>query len=435
MNESEKRKKPSGRKGHVVLVLLLTIAALLAAVLVYLAVRRGTGVPSIGTGIVQTRATTQNEPTEPPETIPPETEPPTQQPTEPELSDEKIAAQTLLETMTLEEKVWQLIVTTPDALANVYGADMAGDMTRAALEQYPVGGVVYFGQNIISETQIREMIAGTQSFSRIPLLIGVDEEGGRVSRLSGVGATTAFDPMAVYGAAGDENAVREIGRTLAGELSSAGFNLNFAPVADVVTNPNNTEIGDRSFSDDPAVAAEMVAAMVEGLQESGTISCLKHFPGHGSTEADSHEGRSVTERTLEELRGTELVSFAAGIDAGAEMVMISHMSAPNVTGGDMPCDLSAAVVTELLRGELGFTGVVITDSHEMGAITQYYTPGEAAVLALQAGCDIVLMPNDLEGAVQTILDAVEDGALTEERIEESVLRILTLKYRYEIITE
>ena len=173
----------------------------------------------------------------------------------------------------------------------------------------------------------------------------------------------------------------------------------------------------------------MVAAMVDGLQSGGVLSCLKHFPGHGSTEADSHKGASVTQRTADELRGTELVPFRAGIAAGAGLVMISHMSAPNVTGSDVPCDLSPVVVTDLLRGELGFAGVVITDSHEMGAITDYYTPAEAAVLALQAGCDIVLMPENLEQAVQGVLDAAADGSLTQARIDESVLRILTLKLR------
>ena len=177
----------------------------------------------------------------------------------------------------------------------------------------------------------------------------------------------------------------------------------------------------------------MVAAMVRGLQESGTISCLKHFPGHGSTEADTHEGLSVTNRTPDELRETEFLPFAAGIKAGAEMVMISHMSAPEITGDNTPCDLSVAVVTDLLRGELGFTGVIVTDSHEMGAITQYYGTGEAAVMAIRAGCDIVLMPYDLDEAYEAVAEAVENGTLTEERINESVLRILTLKYRYGII--
>ena len=277
------------------------------------------------------------------------------------------------------------------------------------------------------------MIRLSQEYARYPLFICVDEEGGRVSRLSGIGVTDFLDPMATYGAQGDTDRVREIGQTLGTQIASVGFNVDFAPVADVVTNPNNTEIGDRSFSSDPQVAADMVTAMVEGLQSSGAVSCLKHFPGHGSTEADSHNGLSVTERTLDELRQTELIPFRAGIESGAEMVMISHMSAPAITGDNTPCDLSPVIVTDLLRGELGFTGVVVTDSHEMGAITNEYGCGEAAVKAIAAGCDIVLMPYSLDEAAGAVLTAIENGELTEARIDESVLRILTLKYRYGIL--
>ena len=175
--------------------------------------------------------------------------------------------------------------------------------------------------------------------------------------------------------------------------------------------------------------------MTKGLQDSGILACLKHFPGHGSTAADSHLGRSVTNRTLEELRNAELLPFTAGIEAGASLVMISHMSAPQITGNHLPCDLSPAIVTDLLRNELGYEGVVITDSHSMGAITEYYSSGEAAVLALQAGCDIILMPHSLPEAVAALQEAVSNGTLTEARINESVLRILALKYRAGIIKE
>ena len=338
-------------------------------------------------------------------------------------------AQALLDGMTAQERVCQFFIVTPQSLTNGEAVTEANDALREALERLPVGGIICFADNLESREQTAQLIAGAQRFSRIPLFVGVDEEGGLVARVSDKLGTTAFAPMAQYGAAGDAGAVRDAGATIAADISAFGFNLDFAPVADVVTNPNNREIGNRSFSSDPAVAAEMVAAMVDGLQSGGVLSCLKHFPGHGSTEADSHKGASVTQRTADELRGTELVPFRAGIAAGAGLVMISHMSAPNVTGSDVPCDLSPVVVTDLLRGELGFAGVVITDSHEMGAITDYYTPAEAAVLALQAGCDIVLMPENLEQAVQGVLDAAADGSLTQARIDESVLRILTLKLR------
>ena len=241
--------------------------------------------------------------------------------------------------------------------------------------------------------------------------------------------------MEVYGDAGDEQAVYDLGTTFAEGIAGLGFNLDFAPVADVVTNPNNTEIGSRSFNDDPQVAAQMVVQMVKGLQDGNVIACLKHFPGHGSTSADSHYGKSVSERTLEELRATEFVPFRAGIEAGAELVMIAHMTRPQVTGNDEPCDFSYTVVTELLREELGFEGLIVTDSHEMGAISHFYDCGEAALKAVRAGCDVILMPTSKTDAFHALLAAVEDGTLTEERINESVLRILSLKYKSGIITE
>lgn len=432
MSDKPKRdRRNGGRWLSYAAVGALLLVVLVVLVIIMFVMREGLGVPSVNRGVVESRPG-QPAPTE---TIVPAatTEPPTTTEPEPTLSPEEEKAQALLDGMTLEEKVYQLFIVTPNTLTGLSGVNAAGETTRTALETYPVGGIVYFGENIYSQGQITDMIRASQEYAKYPLFICVDEEGGRVSRLSGIGVTDTLDPMAVYGAAGNTGRVRETGQTLGTQLGAVGFNVDFAPVADVVTNPNNTEIGDRSFSDNPEVAAEMVAAMAEGLQDGGTISCLKHFPGHGSTEADSHEGLSATQRTLDELRETELLPFQAGIDAGAEMVMLSHMSAPAITGDDTPCDLSPVIVTELLREELGFTGVIVTDSHEMGAITEYYGCGEAAVMALSAGCDIVLMPMNLEEASAAVLEAIENGTLTEERIDESVLRILTLKYRYGIM--
>ena len=438
--EGKRKRHSSARRAKYALIAGMAVLVLAVVAVIFFALRRNNGVPDVAWGKVQT-ASSESMPAEsstaapPTETVEPtETaEPSTTEAPEPTISVEEEKAQELLDSMTLEEKVYQLFIVTPRALTGFYGVDIAGPATQEALQNYPVGGIIYFSENIYNEGQISDMIRLSQEYARYPLFIGVDEEGGRVSRLSSIGVTDTLEPMATYGAQGDTARVREIGQTLGTQLGSVGFNIDFAPVADVVTNPNNTEIGDRSFSSDPQVAADMVAAMVEGLQSSGTISCLKHFPGHGSTEADSHEGLSVTSRTLEELQQTELIPFLAGIDAGAEMVMISHMSAPAITGDNTPCDLSPVIVTDLLREEMGFTGVVVTDSHEMGAITNYYGCGEAAVKAIAAGCDIVLMPYNLDEAVGAVLTAIENGELTEARIDESVLRILTLKYRYGIV--
>lgn len=434
----KKRKNQSEKVMQRVLAVLLGLIVILMAILVGWALKLGVNVPDMSSGkIQQTESSSTEQPsqTAEPENSEPVTESSSEAEPEPEPDPALEKAQALLDSLTLEEKVGQMIFATPDSLTGVTGADIAGTMTQQALEEYPIGGVVYFSQNIKSASQITGMIEKTQSYSKIPLFIGVDEEGGRVSRLSRVGITDTLEPMAVYGEAGDEGAVKDIGLTIGGQLREAGFNLDFAPVADIITNPNNTEIGDRSFSSDPEVAAQMVAAMTEGLQESGVSACLKHFPGHGSTETDSHTALSISQRTIEELRQNELVPFKAGIEAGVGMIMISHMSLPNIVGDNTPCDLSYTIVTELLRQELGYDGVVITDSHEMGAITGSYPCQEAAVKAIQAGCDVVLMPQSVSQAYSAILAAVENGELTEERINESVLRILTLKYRLGLIEE
>lgn len=423
--------------------ILLTGIVLAVICVVGYALSLGSGIPDARSSqeaaqMFTTLPTTQESVTQPPTTAEPTIQPPatelvTELPTEPPTPEYVQNAQALLETMTLEEKIWQMLFLTQEELTDTMGTQYAGEGTREALSQYPVGGIIYFSSNISSEQQLRELIGNTQSYSEIPLMIGVDEEGGRVSRLSGIGVTDYVDPMQSYGSARDEKAVYDLGRHFAESLIDVGFNVNYAPVADIVTNPDNTEIGDRSFSDDPSVAAAMVVQMVKGMQDNGLISCLKHFPGHGSTSADSHYGLSVSERTLDELRGAEFIPFMAGIDAGVELVMMSHMSLPNVTGSDVPCDLSYEVVTGLLREELGFEGVIISDSHEMAAITAYYSCGEAAVLAVKAGCDVVLMPESKQEAANALLEAVADGTLSEERINESVLRILSLKYEYGII--
>ena len=439
MKDEPKNTKKNSRNSQKimnrVMMGVLALAVLLMGALVVYALRIGINQPSVATGVVVTEAPLEQPPTEtaPVQTEAPTTQAPATAEPEPETDPNLEKAQALLETLTLEQKVGQLLFATPDSLAGVAGADIAGNMTRDALQRYPVGGVVYFSQNIRSESQIVEMVRKTQEYSSVPMFVGVDEEGGRVSRLSRVGITETLEPMATYGEAGNAETVKAIGQRLGTQLLAAGFNLNFAPVADVITNPENTEIGDRSFSSDPQVAAQMVAAMTSGLQESGVSACLKHFPGHGSTSADSHTGASVSHRSLDELRATEFLPFRAGIEAGVGMVMLSHMSLPEITGDNTPCDLSYKIVTELLRQELGYEGVIVSDSHEMASITNYYDCADAAVMAVQAGCDIVLMPRSVSEAFYGLLAAVQNGSITEGRINESVLRILTLKYRMGII--
>lgn len=335
-----------------------------------------------------------------------------------------------LENMTLEEKVAQLFILRPEDLTGVDVAVQAGDMTREALEQYPVSGIVYFGQNIQSEDQLREMIANTKEYSKYPIFIGVDEEGGSlVARVanSGIMDVPIYPDMIEIGYTEDPQEAYEVGDGIGAYLSDLGFNLDFAPIADVLTNPDNPVIGARSFGSDAQIDAQMVPQVVNGLQSHGVSACVKHFPGHGDTDSDSHEGQTVSYRTLDDMRETEFLPFKAGIDAGVDFLMVGHISVPEVTGDMTPSSMSEQVVTGLIREELGYDGIIITDSMQMQAVTLFYSPEEAAVQALLAGVDMLLMPEDFPSAYEGVLEAVYDGTLTEERIDESLARIWSVK--------
>ncbi len=295
----------------------------------------------------------------------------------------------------------------------------------------PVGGLIYFSKNINDATQLTEMLQNTKGFSKYAIFLGVDEEGGTVSRVAGSGLADDVGNMVDIGAAGDAAAAQEAGAIIGGYLSGYGFNLNFAPVADVVAEGNET-IGSRSFGSDPNLVAPMVAAAVEGMQSSGVSACLKHFPGLGDTTEDTHDGMASTEKSLDEFNTTDFPVYQAGINAGVDMVMVSHLSAPNVVGDNTPASLSEKMITEILRGQLGYQGIVVTDSMSMTAITDYYTADEAAVKALQAGADMILMPEDYETAYNGVLEAVNNGTLSEERINESLRRIFRVKKKNEV---
>lgn len=361
---------------------------------------------------------------------PVEEEPPAEEEPPVDENSPRGKAEAYLQTMTPEEKLWQLFITTPEAITGVETATRAGDTTKEALQKYPVGGLCYFAANLEDQAQAVEMLGKTQSYAKTPLFLCLDEEGGRVSRAGSNEKinVTHFPAASEYGKTNDVTAVYEMGKTLAGELKTLGFNLNFAPVADL--DLGSTEIGNRAYSTDPKVAGALAAAMVDGLQEEQMLSCLKHFPGHGSSTGDSHEESVHSTRTLEELRGAEWTAFQSGIDAGVMLVLVSHVINENLSS--LPADLSPEVVA-YLREELGFAGIIITDSHEMKAITDHYSSGEAAVLALQAGVDMILMPQNPEEAVSAIQTALDEDKLTWERLEESLLRILTIKYAFGIM--
>lgn len=326
--------------------------------------------------------------------------------------------------MTLHEKVCQMMFVTPEELTGEDGVTVAGDATRQALENYPVGGIVYFAKNLESQDQVKEMIDNSQKYSSIGLFVATDEEGGVVNRLMDTVGTTYIGSMYYYKDDGDETAY-ENAYTIANDMSALGFNLDFAPVADVWSNPDNTVIGERAYSDDYAQAAELVGNAVKGFNDGGVMCTLKHFPGHGDTAEDSHYSSAYVHRTKEEIMADEMQPFRSGIEAGAEFVMVGHLIVPDID--EVPATLSYKIATGILRDELKFEGVAITDSFEMESIADNYSVDDAVVMSVKAGIDMILQPKDMASAVNSIEQAVADGELSEDRIDESVRRILTLK--------
>ncbi len=338
--------------------------------------------------------------------------------------DEKIAS------MSIEEKIYQLFVVTPEVLTGGSHVTAAGETTEASLKKAPVGGLIYFADNFVSPEQTKEMISKTQVYARdiegMPLLMCVDEEGGSTARIA-INSAFGVEEVGPMGDVANAEEAYGCGDTIGAYLKDLGLNVDFAPVADALTNSRNNVIGDRSFGSDPMIVTEYSKAYSDGLHDHGILSCYKHSPGHGATEADTHEGYAYTDKTYEELRQSELIPFAhAGAD-GADMVMVAHISLPNVTGDDTPCSLSKKMMTDILRNELKYDGIIITDAINMGAIADNYSNGEASAKAFAAGADIILMPTNLQEAYDGIYAAYEKGEITEERIDESLRRIIAAK--------
>lgn len=362
---------------------------------------------------------------------------PTTEPTESVPPEDPI--HTMLQQMTLREKVGQLFIVRPDAFTEEgVGSPHRGVLYWSAaltdsLAAYPAGGIVIFGENVSDPLQLTRLIGALQSASKLPLFMSVDEEGGSVVRLANraIFDLPTYKSAASVGKSGDPADALDMGLTIGAYLSELGFNMDFAPVADVNTNPYNPVIGNRAFSSDPTVAAQMAGAMAEGLQQKNIVPVFKHFPGHGDTAEDSHKGIAVNNKTAEEMAACEWLPY--GDLTSADCVMVGHIATPNITGDLTPATMSETIIRDILRNELNFSGVVITDSMSMGAIINQYDAGEAAVKAISAGCDMILCPENYRVAFDAVVAAVENGSLTEARINESVYRILSLKVCYGLL--
>ena len=347
-----------------------------------------------------------------------------------------------LRAMTLEEKVGQLFIIRPDALDLTLTPDEINNSKAAGvkeltpdmkntLRQYPPGGFALFAKNIAAPKQLRRFTADLKAACNLAPLMAIDEEGGSIARIANHKGfdVPKFESMEAIGNTGSPQKAREVASAIGKYISDYGFNFDFAPVADVNTNPENIVIGNRAFGNDPELVSKMVGAYLDGLHEHGVAGSLKHFPGHGDTKDDTHSGAVTVYKTWDKLLKAELIPFRENFTR-ADSVMTAHITLPNVTHDGFPASFSRELITEKLRDELGYDGVIISDALMMRAVTDSYTSAEAAVLAFEAGNDILLMPWDYREAFDGVLQAVREGRISSSRLEESVRRILNLKAAY-----
>lgn len=328
--------------------------------------------------------------------------------------------------MSIDEKIGQIIF-----------AGVSGTKPNAEAEQliakYKVGGIIMNGKNITSPAQTVAYINYLKKENRnnsIPLFFGIDQEGGKIAKLPG--NLKNIPTNQGIGAINNPSFSFEIGTLLGKLVDEYGFNMNFAPVLDVNSNPDNPVIGDRSFGNEPDKVAQLGVETMKGLQSEDIISVIKHFPGHGDTSVDSHLELPTVNKTKAELERLELVPFKKAIAEGADVVMIAHIFLPKLDS-EYPSSMSKVIITELLRNELGYGGVVITDDMTMKAVTDHYDIGKAAVTSVKAGSDIIMVAHDHDKiltVISALKSAVQSGEITEERLNESVVRILELKEKY-----
>lgn len=428
-NEVEKRELRRKRRmrSQMIVYSIAALAVIMIAVLIILGVKTLAGKQEIVESVQESQQVVlEDVVASEEEIVPPSEEEVIPVKTPEQMLDEFIDE--IVAQMPLEDRVAGLFFVTPEAITGVSTAVKAGDGTKDALNTYAVGGIAYFAKNIKSEEQFKEMVSNTVLYSKYPLFIGIDEEGGEVSRLSTAGLVEKTDSAQVIGESGDPNKAYEAGVKIGTYLADYGINVNFAPVADLAS-VENSVMTKRSYGNDASQVSQYVAGMVKGMEEQGITACLKHFPGIGGTTEDSHNGLATLTTSAEDFRNNEFAVFKAGIEAGADIIMVGHEDAPALTNNDnTPASLSKIIVTDILRGELGYNGVVITDAMNMKAISEYYGSGEAAIMAFKAGCDMVLMPEDFEEAYNAVLEAIADGTISEQRINDSLKRVYRVKY-------
>lgn len=329
--------------------------------------------------------------------------------------------------MTLNEKIGQMI------LAGITGTTMDTN-TRNLITQYNVGGIIFYKNNLVNPWQAVQLVNQIKAVNatNLPLLLSVDEEGGRITRLPG--GLVNLPSNQQIGVVNNQKFSYKVGAILGEELKSFGLNMDFAPVLDINSNPNNPVIGDRSFGDNAKLVSRLGIQTMKGIQSQNIIATIKHFPGHGDTSVDSHLELPIVNKSLKELKELELIPFERAIKKGADVVMVAHILLPQLDPQN-PASMSKTVMSDILRNQLDFEGVIITDDMTMRAITDHFDIGRAAVESVKSGSDIILVGHHYKNVVETISSlksAVQKGEISEQRINESVARIIALKRKYGI---
>lgn len=325
----------------------------------------------------------------------------------------------MLENMSIEEKIAQMLIIE-------YDSDYVDDNLKSFLNMTPPGGFILMKENITTFDKTRQFVSDLKENSRVPLIISIDEEGGSVQRLKYLMDARVSDIPFMYnvGLINNYDLAYNIGKIIAEEVRTIGVNVDFAPVIDIYSNPNNTVIGKRSFGSDVEIVSNMAVRFTKGLEDNGVIGVYKHFPGHGDTDIDSHDSLPIINKSLDDLKAFELVPFKSAVKAGAKMIMVGHIAIPEVTHDNTPASLSKEFI-DILKNDLNYNGLIVTDALNMGAISDNYSNEESYIKAIEAGNDLLLIPSDGINTINIIKDKV-----SLDRINESTRKILKFKYDY-----
>lgn len=327
-----------------------------------------------------------------------------------------------MDNLSIDEKIAQMLIV-------YYIGDEYDENLSNIIKEVKPGGFILMSDNITTYDRTLNFVKGMQNDSDIPMIISTDEEGGSVQRIKGIRDISVTDIPYMYylGQTKDKNLAYKVGEIIANELRTIGVNLTYAPVMDIYSNPNNTVIGKRSFGSDPNTVYDMATSLKNGIEDNLVNTCIKHFPGHGDTETDSHFEIPIINKTLDELENNDLLPFIKSIN-DTNMIMVGHIALPKITNSSIPASLSKEIVTDLLKNKYNYKGLVITDALNMRSLTDNYSDKEIYTMAINAGVDLLLMPNGSKNAIKYIKEAIDNNEIDIETINESVRKILTYKY-------